>query len=455
MPPSDPRLVLAVDDEPTVREVLAMRMEVWGYRVVVAADGAEARRVVRDSDPDIVLSDVVLPDISGLELLDDLAAEGRSRPVILMTAYGTVEAAVRAMKAGAKDFLTKPLDYGKLEVLLEEAVREVRLRDRTRELDDRLDRCPGLGEMIGESQAMSELFRVVRRVAGTDAPALISGASGTGKELVARTIHEMSARGDGPLVAINAAAIPGGLMEGELFGHEKGAFTGADRARRGRFEEADGGTLFLDEIAEMPVELQPKLLRVLEDGRVRRLGSREEREVDVRVRAATNRDPQEAVDRGDLRGDLFYRLGVFQIRVPDLAEREGDVPLLAQHYVHAFNEKHGFEVEGARDEALEQLEGYAWPGNVRELRNVVERAVVMTERGWIEVPDLPPYLHGKETGESPSVVEVPVGTTAAEAEKRLILATLEEVGNNKAEAARRLDLDVKTIRNKLKAYGLF
>jgi len=280
---------------------------------------------------------------------------------------------------------------------------------------------------------------------------IITGESGTGKELVARAVHELSGRRSAPFVAVNAAAVPEGLFESELFGHEKGAFTGAIAARAGCFELAHNGTLFLDEITEMPVALQPKVLRVLEDGRVRRLGGREEFAFDVRVVAASNRELDAAVASGRLRHDLYYRLAVFTLALPPLRERRDDVPLLTQHFVRQFNRKHGADVEGASMSTLALFEGYGWPGNVRELRNVLERAVILARSGWIEPTHLPAFLQ-RPAADAGDAVVIPAGATAAEAERLLVLATLERVGGNKAEAARRLGLDVKTIRNKLRAW---
>ena len=445
--------VLVVDDEPALRDVIAARLEHWGYRVHTAGDVTEAERLIQALQPDLIISDVVLPQTSGLDLLKRLKAANPHRPVILITAHGSVDVAVEAMKVGAQDFLTKPLDTDKLKALLEATVGDLRKRGEMRALEARLNDGCGLGELVGRSDPMRELYGVVELLASSDASALVTGESGTGKEVVARTVHRLSSRREGPFFAVNAAAIPEGLIESELFGHERGAFTGAIQARRGCFEQAHGGTLFLDEIAEMPPALQPKLLRILEEGRVRRLGGNREVTFDVRVLAATNCPPAEAVQSGRLREDLFYRLNVFELAVPPLRAHLEDLPLLAHHFIREFNERHQYAVEGIRDDALSLLESYGWPGNVRELRNVVERAVILTQSGMIGPAHLPPHLHGSEGSPDPVVV-LPVGTPAAEAEKQLILETLEHVGQNKAEAARQLGLDVKTIRNKLKAYGV-
>jgi DNA-binding NtrC family response regulator len=444
--------ILIVDDEPALREVLAMRLDNWGYRVRTAEDVEEAERLVAEAAPDIILSDVVMPGASGLDLLRRLQGKGHRLPVILVTAHGSIDAAVEAMKEGATDFLTKPLDYGKLHALLETTARDLAQRGEVQRLEARLDGEKGVGNLVGRSDTMRELYGLVELLASSDASAIITGESGTGKEVVAQAVHELSSRRDGPFVAVNAAAIPEGLIESELFGHEKGAFTGAVRSRPGCFEQADGGTLFLDEIGEMPAALQPKLLRILEEGRVRRLGGSREVVFDVRVLAATNRRPAEAVRDGHLREDLFYRLNVFELVVPPLRERLEDLALLAQHFVREYNRKHDTSVEGLRERSRTLLEGYAWPGNVRELRNIIERAVILARTGWIEPIHLPPYVRGSDEAAGP-VITLPVGASAAEVEKQLILKTLEHVGQNKAEAARQLGLDVKTIRNKLKSYG--
>jgi DNA-binding NtrC family response regulator len=443
-------LVLVVDDDPTLREALTARIDAWGYEVDAVSSFAEAEAYRTAADPDIVVADLVLPDASELELLRAFRARDPYRPVILITAHATVDLAVDAMKKGAYDFLTKPLDSDKLEALLASAAREVEIREGIRELESEVENT-GLGPIVGKSEAMEEVFSLVRLLAANQASALITGESGTGKELVARTIHDLGDRADGPFIGVNTAAIPESLIESELFGHEEGAFTGASRTRPGYFEMADGGTLFLDEIAEMPMELQPKLLRIIEEGRVRRIGADREISFDVRVLAATNRSPEEAVEDDRLREDLLYRLNVFTVRVPPLRERPEDIPLLAQHFVSVFNAKHDLGVEGMKEESVEMLTRYAWPGNVRELRNLMERSAIIAGSGLISPDHLPAYVEKGERGPGPKLT-LPLDITAREAEKRLILRTLDRVDGNKAEAARRLDLDPKTIRNKLKRY---
>lgn len=379
--PTNRLAVLVVDDEPALREVLSMRIEGWGYSVTTAADVTEAEAAIERRRPDLILSDVVLPGDSGIDLLKRLKRYDEQLPIIMITAHANVDSAVEAMKVGATDFLTKPLDYVTLRALLNATSEDLRQRRANRVLDARLDDGAGPGGLVGLSRPMRELYGLVELLASSDASGIITGESGTGKEVVARAVHTLSTRCDKPFIAINAAAIPEGLIESEIFGHEQGAFTGATRSRPGCFELANGGTLFLDEIAEMPTPLQPKLLRILEDGRTRRLGGSKEIIFDVRVLAATNRPVSEAVRDGRLREDLFYRLNVFELLVPPLRERPGDIPLLTRHFVREFTRKHQMGVEGVRDATAELLKAYDWPGNVRELRNVIERAVIVARSG--------------------------------------------------------------------------
>ena len=443
--------ILVVDDEPALREVLSQRLADWGCEVSTAGDVAEAEDVLGRTKPDLVLSDVVLPGLSGLDLLRRFKKHDADLPVILITAHANVDAAVEAMKAGAADFLTKPIDHVALRAQIDAVRSERRTRDAARALDAALGEAPASG-LIGSSPAMRAVHKQLFLLAASDASAIISGESGTGKEVAARAIHEMSARRAKPFIAVNAAAIPEGLIESEVFGHERGAFTGAATARAGCFELADGGTLLLDEIAEMPLSLQPKLLRVLEDGRARRLGASRETAFDVRVLAATNRDPMDAVRGGRLREDLMYRLNVFAIVLPPLRERMDDLPILVRHFIRAFNKKHGRTVDGVRDAAMSRLEEWHWPGNVRELRNAIERAVVLARQAWIELAHLPPHITAVSAGAA-RPLELPANATLAEAERFIIRSVLDRTGNNKAETARQLGLDVKTIRNKLRSWS--
>jgi DNA-binding NtrC family response regulator len=467
MPSIRPR-ILVVDDDPSFRNVLDMRLQQWGYGVRVADDAREAEDLVREWHPHLVLSDVVMPETSGLELLGRLRQGDDTLPVILLTAHGTVEMAVESMKLGAVDFLTKPLNYPALRSLLNEAL-ERRLRTGSASGGDRAGSGSpppppavdgkatgtedGLGRFLGRSRTMRDVFDLIGWVAASDASVLITGESGTGKELAASTIHELSRRQEGPFIPLNTAAIPRELMESEIFGHEKGAFTGAVGARAGCFELADHGTLFLDEIGEMPRELQPKLLRVLDEAKIRRLGGAREHLFDVRTVAATNRDPRAAVAEGVLREDLYFRLNVLHVHLPPLREREGDVPFLARRFVAQAAVRHGASAGDLHDDTLEYLVQYPWPGNVRELRNLMERAVVLARGATITPQHLPPYVRDPRPLTFDGYA-FPPEATVADAERELILRRLEEAGNNKTQAARRLGVSARTIHNKLKSYGI-
>jgi DNA-binding NtrC family response regulator len=450
--------VLVVDDEAAMREVLQARLERWGFEVRLAANVAQARSMVAQFDPHVVISDLVLPDATGLDLLHALRGADDERVVLLITAYGTIDTAVQAIKGGATDFLTKPLDYLSLREQLDAV--EARLRGAPQRSDPRpvvepAAVAPGPGGMVGTSPAHAKMLEHLRLAAASTSPILIVGESGSGKELVARTIHELSPRAKGPFVPVNAAAVPEGLAEGEFFGHERGAFTGAGDARAGLFESADEGTLFLDEVTEMPLLLQAKFLRVLEDGKIRRVGGRSERACDVRVIAATNRNPADSVANGHFRHDLLFRLDVLRVDVPPLRDRVTDIPLLVHHFLAELSERYGGEKREITPEALGRLQTHGWPGNIRELRNVLERAFIVAGDGVIDVGQLrvdPVDEDAHGAADSSLGVVIPYGVTVAEAERILILETLKRTSNNKAETARRLGLDVKTIRNKLKAF---
>src|SRR5919197_1352303 len=382
--------VLVVDDEPAEREGLARMVGQWGYEVETASSGEEALELVETHHPAVVVTDLVLPEMDGLTRLQKLKETGRAPIVLMVTGHATVETAVEAMRHGAFDYLTKPVDPTQLQVRLEKAIEQESLSREVNLLRHQLRQKGSFGQLVGQSRGMQEVYRWIELAATSMAPVLIYGESGTGKELAARTIHELSARRTKPFVAINCAAIPETLIESELFGHEKGAFTGALERRTGCFELAEGGTLLLDEIGEMPVATQAKLLRVLEDHKLRRLGSKVETPVDVRVLAATNKVPEEAVARGELRNDLYYRLNVFNIHMPPLREHKEDLPELVQSLLADMNNKHERNVSGISDQVMTVFQSYNWPGNVRELRNALERAVIVCEGSVIENRHLPP-----------------------------------------------------------------
>src|SRR5438445_2341739 len=448
--------VLIVEDEENERTGLAEVVSAWGDRVAPAVDGYEGWEKVTQWTPSIIVTDLKMPRVSGMELLERLADQTRAMAVIVMTAQGTIDSAVQAMRMGAYDYITKPIDTNRLHTILQNACAllgtKVELEVTRRKLRD----SGSLGQLVGSSKKMQEIFRLVEMVAPSTASVLITGASGTGKEMVARTIHELSPRRSKPFVPINCAAIPETLIESEIFGHEKGAFTGALERRTGCFELAEGGTLLLDEIGEMPVGTQAKLLRVLEDHKLRRLGSKVETSVDVRVLAATNKTPEEAVARGELRNDLYYRLNVFNIHMPMLREHKEDIPELVQRLLGEMSAKHGRKVGVVSEAVLNLFHNYSWPGNVRELRNTLERAVIVCDGAVIETRHLPPGF-GQTTvrtsPEDPDAVRLGVGTTVEEAERLLILKTLAATSNNKTRAAEILGISLKTLHNKLKEYG--
>jgi len=440
--------VLIVEDEPSTRVGLTELVRTWGFTTDAAADGEEALQRITTFRPSIIISDLVMPRMGGLDLLRALKDDGGEYTILILTAQGTVETAVEAIKEGAYDYLTKPIEPQRLKILLDKIVeRQDTLRE-VKVLRKQLREHGTFGRMIGSSAQMRKIYQVVEQAAPTSASVLIWGESGTGKELVAQTIHQLSPRNGSPFVPINCAAIPETLLESEIFGHEKGAFTGAVDRREGCFELADRGTLFLDEIAEMTPATQVKLLRVLQERRFRRLGGRQEQSVDVRVIAATNVVPADAVKTGKLREDLYYRLNVFAIDLPPLRARKEDLPLLIQSFLTEFNQRNNKNVSALDSAAMRILEQYNWPGNVRELRNVIERAVILATGEFIEEKHLPPLVADSPEVAKPSLSIAP-GTTVEEAERRLILMTLEHTRDNKTRAAEILGISLKTLHNKL------
>jgi DNA-binding NtrC family response regulator len=447
--------ILIVEDEANERTGLAELVSSWGYRTDTAADGVEALEKVSAFSPSIVITDVKMPRMDGMELVEKLADLSQSIAVVMVTAQKTTETAFHAGRLGVQDYIEKPIDFRRLRSILGNLGEILQTRNENESLRRSLRDKGALGRLVGSSPKMLEIFHLVEMVAPSTASVLITGASGTGKELVARTIHDMSPRRNKPFFPINCAAIPETLIESEIFGHEKGAFTGAVERRTGCFELAEGGTLLLDEIGEMPVATQAKLLRVLEDHKLRRLGSKVETSVDVRVLAATNKIPDEAVEKGELRQDLYYRLNVFNIHMPPLRDHKDDIRELVKSLLAEMNKKHERKVADVSEAVLNLFQGYSWPGNVRELRNTLERAVIVCESGLVETKHLPPGFgqNVRPAVHDPDAVHLGVGTTVEEAEKQLILKTLQATTNNKTRAAEILGISLKTLHNKLKEYG--
>jgi DNA-binding NtrC family response regulator len=452
--------VLVVDDEEVQRSGLASMISSWGFTAETAADGQDALEKLATFPAHVLVTDLMMPRMDGFELLRRLNAQGGGPPAIVLTAFGSIETAISTIHdVGAFWFLEKPIQPHAMRVLLERAASQSHMAEETERLQRQLSYQGVLGNLIGSSAVMQQVFSLIRQVAPSKAAVLITGESGTGKELVARAIHSLSPRNGGPFVAINCAALPETLMESELFGHEKGAFTGAVERRAGCMELAQNGTLLLDEIGEMPIGTQAKLLRVLEDSRVRRLGGKSEMVVDVRIIASTNRSPEEAIKKGQLREDLYYRLNVFHMLLPPLRDRKDDIPVLTEGLLRDLNHKHNCRVTDVEPAVMDLFQRHNWPGNVRELRNVLERAVILAGEGTIvksymplnfaSAPQPPARTETAEAG----TVQLRVGSTVADAEKALILLTLQHTRNNKTRAADILGISLKTLHNKLKEYG--
>jgi len=452
--------VLVVDDDKFILQLLEEFLTRKGFEPTLATDGNEAERIFSSEEFDVVLSDVMMPHLDGMQLLQRIKEKDSEIPVILITAFGEVESAVEAMKMGAYDYITKPFNYDALELSLKRAAEKFSLITKNRQLSEVIEKRLHFADIIGSSERMEEVFSLISKVANSNANILIQGESGTGKELVAQAIHYKSSRKEGPLIAVNCAAIPRELMESELFGHVKGAFTGAIADKRGKFELADGGSIFLDEIGDLDISLQAKILRALQEREFERVGGTQPIRVNIRLIAASNKDLTKAMKNGSFREDLFYRLSVIPLRIPPLRERSEDIPYLAEHFLKKYNQENGKDIKGIDPEAMEAIKAYDWPGNVRELENCMERAVVMAEADWIRLSDLPLVLRSRRVegssppeGESGKGIPWEIGRPVWEIEKEYILRTLKEMKGNRTRAAAVLGISVRGLHTKLKEYG--
>ena len=448
---NDIRVLIAEDDVNT-HEEWRESIAAWGYRGEIAEDGMRALDLIGSFNPHILVSDLKMPHKNGLELLREIRELGIRLPTIMISGRGEIVDAVDALKLGALDYLRKPVDPMHLQQMLRNIADHITVREENSALRRRLAEVGELGPLFGRSLAMRRVIATIERLAPSSASVVITGESGTGKELVARTIHELSSRRDGPYVPVNCAAIPESLMESELFGHERGSFTGADRRREGCFEVANGGTLLLDELVEMKFELQSKLLRVIEEGRVRRVGGTTEIPLDVRVLAASNRDIERAVRDGSLRADLHYRLNVFTIQLPPLRERVEDLPQLIQMFVHHYAAQNHRDVVGVDEDCMMALQAHPWPGNVRQLRNVIERALIVCDGRMIRRVDLPEAFRVGGNGAN-SFIKVPLGASFDDVEKEMIARTIDFAGGNKTRVAEILGISVKTLYNKIERFA--
>jgi two-component system response regulator AtoC len=453
------KTVLIVDDEAKMQRVLEIMLKQMGHRPLLAGNGVEALRQIEAEDVDLVVSDLQMPEMNGLQLLEALRGQGNELPFIMITAYGTVETAVEAMKHGACDYIIRPFDVEQVELSITRALALGRVQRENRYLKSEVSK--GWGEFVGQSPAMRQVYELIGQVARGKTNVLLVGETGTGKELAARAIHQSSPRKDALFVPINCAAIPADILESELFGHAKGAFTGAIKDRMGKFELASGGTLFLDEITEMQPALQAKLLRVLQEGVVERLGSNHAVDVDVRVIAATNRAPREAISDGKLREDLYYRIQVFTVDLPPLRKRLEDIPLLAEHFLAKHGAKLSVAVHGISPAAVACLQGYGWPGNVREMENVMERAVVLSGGERVDVRHLPleiaehaPYAEAAGDAAPVEAAGLSLEPAVEALERDYISRALVQTSGNKTRAARLLEISERTLWYKLKKYGM-
>lgn len=455
MAPETRYQILIADDEPAITEGLSAMLEEEGYSTESARDGHEALKKLKERSFHLALVDLKIPGKDGLQILDEIKKQNILTEVIIITGKGTIDTAVQAMKAGAYDYLTKPVEPQRLRSIIPKALERHQLIVDNQQLKETIRNLTRYDQLIGQHEKMRKIYEIIDAVAESTANILITGESGTGKELVARAIHNKSPRAGGPFLAVNCSALPRDILENELFGHEKGAFTGALKEKPGCFEMAHGGTLFLDEIGEMPVDTQAKLLRVLESQSFRRLGGTREIQVDVRLIAATNRKVQKALTDGLLREDLYYRLSVVEIELPPLRERMSDLPLLVEEFLKMYNQKNNKDIKGFSKECWEVFHNYSWPGNVRELKNVVERAVILCPQEIVQLEHLPGHLLvSKETTVPKKEENIALGKTLYEIEKEIIYKTLKMTNNNKTRAAQVLGISLKTLHNKLNRYML-
>ncbi|MGC9054087.1 MAG: sigma-54-dependent transcriptional regulator [Candidatus Hydrogenedens sp.] len=445
--------ILVIDDEPLMREFIEEAMTRAGYRVVSSGSGAEGVELIKTQPFDLIITDLKMEPVDGMEVLQESVKVSPEIPVIIMTAYATIETAIRTLKAGAVDYLVKPFTPEAIEIAVKRALDKVKMNAENKYLRSELNAYLGPPEIIGKSKIMQELHEKINKIADSRSTVLIRGETGVGKELVARTIHVLSPRREKPFIKVNCAALSSGILESELFGHERGAFTGAYEKKIGRFELANSGSLLLDEISEIHVDLQPKLLRALQEREIERVGGTETISVDVRIIATSNRNLEEAIEKHSFRQDLFYRLNVITIYVPPLRERKEDIPELANYFLKRFSKENGRNVDTITPKAMEYFMEYDWPGNVRELQNIIERAVVLAgDKKTLCIEDFE-FLKIRSHSEH-NVSQMQTGITLAEMEKNIILKTLEHCGGNKTKSAEVLGISVRTLRNKLHEYGL-
>jgi len=446
--------ILIVDDEKNIREGLGSSLEMDGYNILLAENGRAGLNIVNTRDIDLVISDLKMPGVSGEELLKNISASNPTIPVIILTGHGTIESAVNAMRDGAFDFLTKPVNLDRMSLLVKRALENRQLILQHRELQKEVEKMTKnnkFSSIIGKSAPMRRVLDIVEQVAETKASVLITGESGVGKELIAEAIHNLSARKEKKLVEVHCAALAESLLESELFGHEKGSFTGAIARKKGRFELSDGGTIFLDEIGEISQQVQIKLLRVLQEKKFERVGGEETIEVDIRILSATNKDLKNEIEKGNFREDLFYRLNVVNIHIPPLRDRKEDIELLSAAFLKEFSEENGKKIEGIDQKARIALYKYNWPGNIRELRNCIESAVVMCKGSMITLTDMPPSVG---TGTDENSIIIPIGISMDSAEKEIIKATLFHENGNKTKTAEILGIGRKTLHRKISEYNI-